>query len=201
MEGSLGIAVEPREQKSGRAGKAGIGSHARAYKGETNCWLTPPEIIKLLGPFDLDPCAAPLPRPWPTAARHYVEADNGLVQPWAGVVFANPPYGPETGDWLARMVQHGNGIALIFARTETEMFHRYVWGGATAILFIRGRLHFHRPNGRRAKANAGGPSCLVAYGDVCAARVRNCGIAGTYLPLNQASEVKGAAVNLVMEFE
>jgi hypothetical protein len=39
--------------------KTGIGSHTRAFRGKTDCWLTPPEIIRALGPFDLDPCAAP----------------------------------------------------------------------------------------------------------------------------------------------
>ena len=78
-------------------------------------WLTPPEIIHALGCFDLDPCA-PVVRPWPTATRHYTIEDNGLVQPWDGRIWCNPPYGTETGRWLARMAEHGNGIALIFAR-------------------------------------------------------------------------------------
>ena len=35
--------------------KTGIESHTRAFRGQTDCWLTPPEVIKALGPFDLDP--------------------------------------------------------------------------------------------------------------------------------------------------
>ena len=37
-----------------------------------------------------------------------------------------------------------DGIALIFARTETEGFVREVWGKADAVLFLHGRLNFHR---------------------------------------------------------
>lgn len=48
-------------------------------------WLTPPEILSALGTFDLDPCS-PVNRPWPTAAQHYTERDNGLALPWHGRV-------------------------------------------------------------------------------------------------------------------
>ena len=68
------------------------------------------------------------------------------------------------GQWLGKLAVHERGIALIFARTETEAFFRGVWERASAVRFLRGRLHFHRPDGTRAKDNAGGPSVLVGYG-------------------------------------
>ena len=55
-------------------------------------WLTPPEIIKALGDFDLDPCS-PINRPWNTAKNHFNINDNGLMQNWFGRVWCNPPYG------------------------------------------------------------------------------------------------------------
>jgi len=147
-----------------------MGGHqsARMDKDE---WLTPREVIDALGPFDLDPCA-PVARPWPTAAKHYTVADNGLLQPWHGRVWLNPPYGQDTGLWLDRLVLHGNGIALIFARTETDMFFRCVWEAADAILFLRGRLFFHHVSGERAAHNSGAPSCLIAYGGKNVDRLR-----------------------------
>ena len=126
-------------------------------------WLTPLEIINSLGPFDLDPCS-PIVRPWDTAKVHYDSLVDGLSTPWAGRVWLNPPYGNETGKWLARLAEHGDGIALVFARTETKMFFESVWGRADAVLFLRGRPHFHFPDGSRAKGNSGGPLCLIAYG-------------------------------------
>lgn len=147
----------------------GMGSHQSAAMLKDE-WLTPPEILAALGPFDLDPCAPVLP-PWPLAAKTYTMHDNGLKQPWDGFVWCNPPYGREAAAWLARLADHGNGLALIFARTETEMFFAHVWDKATAVLFLRGRLHFHHVNGARAAANAGAPSCLVAYGEEAASRL------------------------------
>lgn len=126
-------------------------------------WLTPPEILRALGAFDLDPCA-PVVRPWETAARHYTVQDDGLALPWEGRVWCNPPFGREAVKWLRRMSNHGNGVALIPARTETAMFYETVWGAADGVLFIKGRPHFHYGDGKRAPFNSGAPICLVAYG-------------------------------------
>lgn len=161
----------------------GIGGHQRAYAGRTDEWLTPPAVLAALGPFDLDPCS-PATRPWPTAASHFAAADDGLARDWFGRVWLNPPYGPRTGRWLARLAAHGRGTALVFARTETAMFHRHCWERAAAMLFLEGRLHFHLPDGTRAPHNAGGPSVLVAYGVDDADRLRASGLAGAFVPLS-----------------
>lgn len=126
-------------------------------------WLTPPEIVRACGEFDLDPCA-PVVRPWDTARQHFTKNDDGLAQTWSGRVWCNPPFGREAIKWLRRMAEHGNGIALIPARTETVMFYETVWAAADAVLFIKGRPHFHYVDGQRAAANSGAPICLVAYG-------------------------------------
>ena len=158
-----------------------MGGHqsATALKDE---WLTPRHVLAALGPFDLDPCA-PAVRPWDTAARHYTVMDNGLVQPWEGRVWCNPPYGLEAAQWLARCADHSNAMALIFARTETRMFFDHVWPKAQAVLFLEGRLYFHHVCGRKASANAGAPSVLVAYGSANAECLKSCTLAGRYLAL------------------
>lgn len=125
-------------------------------------WLTPPEILAALGSFDLDPCA-PVLRPWDMAKKHYTKLEDGLKQPWEGRVWLNPPYGKQAFVWMERLALHGRGIALIFARTETKGFQETVFQKATAILFIKGRLSFFRPDGSRGTC-ANAPSCLVAYG-------------------------------------
>ena len=104
--------------------------------GRSTVWLTPPHIIDALGTFDLDPCAAPNPRPWDTAAAHYALPADGFTLPWFGRVWLNPPYGAETWRWLGRLAEHGTGTALVFARTETSGFAEQVWAKATAVLFL-----------------------------------------------------------------
>ncbi len=128
-------------------------------------WLTPPEILERLGRFDLDPCAPSWDRrPWSTAAHHFSVQDDGLSCMWNGRVWCNPPFGREAVKWLRKLAAHGDGIALIPARTETAMFYECVWGVADAVLFIKGRPHFYYIDGSRAPFNSGAPICLVAYG-------------------------------------
>ena len=131
-------------------------------RGATNTWLTPPSIIRSLGEFDLDP-ACPPDMPWRTARVMFTEDDNGLMQPWEGRVWLNPPYGKEADNWLDRLALHGNGIALTFVRSETGSFFRNVWNKADAIFFFRGRLSFCTIDGNTAGTSAA-PSCLIAYG-------------------------------------
>lgn len=126
----------------------GIGGHQQPVM-KNDEWLTPPEIVGVLGP---------------TATRQLTKFDDGLAQPWHGRVWMNPPYGRDVDQWMRKLAEHGNGVALIFARTETAAFFPWVWDHAHAILFIKGRLHFHYVHGGRAAANSGAPSVLIAYG-------------------------------------
>lgn len=163
----------------------GIGGHHSA-RAKSTTWLTPPHVLEALGDFDLDPCAAP---GWRTAAEHYVLPVDGLTQPWAGRVWLNPPYGAQTWRWLDRLAEHGDGVALIFARTETAGFVEQVWSKADGVFFLHGRLHFHRGDGSRAQENAGAPSCLVAYGQANADVLASCALPGTWVPLRTPSPV------------
>ena len=164
-----------------------MGSHQSAVGG-TDEWLTPPDLIAALGHFDLDPCA-PIDRPWPTAERHYTIEDDGLRQKWSGRVWCNPPYA-HVWKWLARLADHGTGTALIFVRTETVGFHAQVWERATALLFLKGRLHFHYRDGERASANAGAPSVLVAYGEDDSRVLSSVPVPGHYVRLQSGVDTK-----------
>lgn len=166
-----------------RPRRDGIGSHESAVN-EKDVWLTPPNIIEALGAFDLDPCA-PVNRPWPTARRHFTINDNGLVQSWNGRVWCNPPYGTETVKWIARLAAHGDGVGLIFARTETATWTLHVWPRASGVLFLGGRLRFYHINGKQARANAGAPSALIAYGRENFVALQNSGLTGALVDLHR----------------
>lgn len=162
--------------------RGGMAMRERVSDGKDE-WLTPPEIIEALGEFDLDPCS-PIKRPWPTARQHFTIEDNGLAQPWGGGrVWLNPPYGTETERWMKRMAEHGHGIALIFARTETVTWQEYIWPFASAVLFLRGRLAFCHVDGHRAQTSAGAPSALISYGESDREVLRCTKIAGFFIAL------------------
>ena len=161
--------------------RKGIGSH-QSHKMGKDEWLTPPEILQALGEFDLDPCA-PINRPWDIATKHYTKEDNGLLLPWDGRVWCNPPYGNQTGVWLNKLALHGDGIALVFARTETVDFFNCGWDLAHSMLFIKGRLHFYHVDGTRAENNAGAPSVLISYDEMNSEALAESGIVGKHIYL------------------
>ena len=155
----------------------------------TDDWYTPPAVLNCLPAFDMDPCV-PLqgPSPWQRVTTTFDAADDGLSVPWAGHVWLNPPYS-DPGPWMERLADHGDGIALVFARTDTGWWHDYVWGRADLLLFVRRRLRFVEPTetpGRKA-SNAPAPSVLVAYGQWAVRSLRSSGIPGAFaLPLRDA---------------
>ena len=154
--------------------------HELPHQGKTNVWLTPKDIIQRLGPFDLDPCAAPHPRPWNTATTHIVEAEDGLSRVWSGLVWCNPPYGSQTSVWLEKLSNHsGGGIALVFARTETKWFQS-VAHKASLFFFPEGRIRFCRPDGSLGDGSAGAPSVFLAFGEEAATRLKQIGIRGVF---------------------
>ena len=147
-------------------------------KPTTTAWYTPPWLFEALKiEFDLDPCSpGALVVPWIPARTHYTQAEDGLTQPWHGRVWLNPPYGPGLDRWLQRFCAHRNGIALVFARTDTQWFHTYAVR-ADAVCFTRGRISFVSP--ATPSDNCGGPgygSVLLAHGNEYVESLRHSGL-------------------------
>ena len=158
-----------------------MGSHQSA-RMKNDEWLTPRWILDALGRFDLDPCA-PVKRPWPTASRHMMKNFDGLKRAWNGRVWLNPPFGREWPKWVEKLAAHGDGVALLAARTETRPFFDLVWRRAHGLLFLKGRPHFCFVDGTPAKANCGCPIVLVAYGEENASALRLTMLEGHYVEL------------------
>jgi hypothetical protein len=151
--------------------------------GATDDWYTPPPIFAALGlRFALDPCS-PGPDHWVPADRIYTKANNGLVQPWQGLVFMNPPFGSRRGHvpWLKKFFAHGNGVAIARAYTSSDWFHDYVVPHAETMLFPRGKTKFYRPDGTVGMAPGHGV-ILIGMGEVANAALARSGL-GWFVPL------------------
>jgi hypothetical protein len=134
-------------------------------------WYTPPEVFERLGlKFDMD-VASPMagPVPWVPADAFLSPRENGLVTPWQGIVWCNPPYGRLLPKFAHRMVEHGSGILLLPARTETRLFQATA-PAASAIAFPRLRMHLIRGDGYQGRA--GYASLLMAFGPTSAEALR-----------------------------
>lgn len=165
-------------------GKAMNGHYSSAMKSDT--YVSPKWIIDALGPFDLDPCT-PENMPWQTAAHRFTKKEDGLMQAWFGRVWLNPPYAREAKKWMRKLCDHGNGIALLLARTETKDWFETVWPKADSILFLKGRFYFYDESGKRLPANCGAAPALIAYGENNTTSLFESKIPGKLLPLNQTT--------------
>lgn len=162
----------------------GMSHIEHAHQGETNDWWTPPELVEACGTFDLDPCAGVGQRP--LAKKIYALPQDGLLLPWHGRVWCNPPYGPHVGKWAEKMSEHHNGILLIFARVETRAW-RIIWTTADAILFPFRRITFQKPDGSAAKSGTA-PSAFCAYGVANVEALRLSGIEGALVEYVSVTE-------------
>lgn len=124
---------------------------------ESTTWLTPLPLVRSLGEFDLDPCGF---TGHPTAKKLICLPENGLATDWSGRVWLNPPYGKEARIWLEKLKEHGDGIALIFARLETKWIQPFLLDG---FFQISGRISFLSSR-EGFKGNAGAASILIPFG-------------------------------------
>lgn len=134
--------------------------------------VVPPTIVDKLGEFQfhLDFYGAP---------EKLIDAV--LVEPWQGRVFLAPGYSGHTRKLLTRMANHNHGTVFIGARPETALFQRYVFGHATAVLFIEGRVSLVGFESRLPVTSSAAPTALVAYGEDDAMALRRADIVGTFV--------------------
>lgn len=134
-------------------------------------WRTPPDLFASLHRefnFTVDAAATPanalLPRFW-------TRNEDAFAQDWRGErVFCNPPYGRDSGKWIALFSKWGRGggasivVALLPARTDTRAFHDYIWQKPNVeVRFLRGRLRFGSPDDGRPMSQAPFPSMIAVF--------------------------------------
>lgn len=108
---------------------------------DSDAWYTPAWVFEGLGvTFDLDVASPDGGLPWLPAKAHYTVADDGLLQPWHGLVWCNPPYSAPT-QWCRRWAHHPDGFLLIRADLSTSG-PAAAFAAATSIYVPAKRLQF-----------------------------------------------------------
>ena len=131
-------------------------AHVSRNSGEQE-WYTPPEYLhaarQVLGSIALDPASTPEANAVVQAQRFFTAMDDGLLQPWAGTVWLNPPYAPTLiGLFLAKLRRHLEAgdvpaaLVLVNNATETLWFSDFT-PVVSAACFPRGRVRFVSPHG------------------------------------------------------
>lgn len=152
-------------------------------------WTTPKDLMETLFAnwnFTLDPCATHKNH---VCDKYYTMETDGMAQSWAGeMVFVNPPYSykninprPENAYdqkyWVQKAFEEcardkNTGVVMLIpARTETAMFHDFLWGQSD-LFFFRSRLKFGHPT-KDDTTSATFPSVLAVMGKARAALGEN----------------------------
>jgi ParB family transcriptional regulator, chromosome partitioning protein len=131
-------------------------------------WYTPSYIVEaarqVLGAIDLDPASCEAAQSVVQAATWYSKADDGLLQPWAGRVWCNPPYSAPT-KWADKLIGHYHAgdvsaaLMLTNSYTETGWWQRLATNG-TMLLFA-GRLQFWHPEKTSDRNRTGQTLCYL----------------------------------------
>lgn len=121
------------------------------FAGRSDEWYTPKSVFDALGcRFDMD-VAAPRDGPLHVPTSRWLSS-HSLELDWTGFVWGNFPFGGRNGlaPWLDKFFAHGNGIALTPDRTSAPWFQA-AWPNADAVLFVREKIKFIRPDGSIGK--------------------------------------------------
>ena len=135
-------------------------------------YYTPPFIFEQLGiKFDLDVAAPVGGVPWIPARNHYSILDDGLSKEWFGVVWCNPPYS-DVKPWAKRMIDHGNGIALV--QMSKSVWCNEIWAAADGALLLTQDLKFVRGNGELGRIFM--PVMMFAFGEAPCSALNQSGL-------------------------
>lgn len=149
-------------------------------------WYTPKRVFDEQGlDFDLDPSSPHDMESFVPAKTKYTVFDDGLSKEWSGRVWMNPPYGPNTPFWIRRLIDHGNGIALVFSRTDASWCQEAM-RNADAMLFVSGRIEFVPGlENQHKQSRSGAGSVFFAFGKECAAALAKISDRGFFISVQQ----------------
>ena len=101
----------------------------------TDDWITPRELVKLFGSFDLDPCASNRQTVHHAKRNFKLPEHNGLLEPWTGRVWLNPPF-TEMESWANKFMLHGNGIMICPLRMRVK-WSKCIWDNFDSVILMR----------------------------------------------------------------
>lgn len=114
--------------------------HDLIDNGTSDDYYTPPWVFERLGlTFDLDVCAPSGGVPWLPAVKSLTIIEDGLMTPWKGKVWCNPPYS-YPHPWIMKFIEHGNGLCLV--QSSKAGWWIDLWQKADAILALPPNIKF-----------------------------------------------------------
>lgn len=146
----------------------------------SNEWYTKSIYIEaareVMGGIDLDPASCEMANRVVQAPTYYTQQDNGLLKPWYGRIWLNPPYGRAKGSKDGKAISHQQAFAerlqLEYSIGNIEQAVLLSLGNPNStwfqpffdfsMCFYRGHLPFYRPDG--TEGDFGFPLAFVYLG-------------------------------------
>lgn len=114
-------------------------------------WCTPPYITRRLPEVDLDPCSNPRSTVRALRSYSFESGTNGLLLPWYGSVFVNPPFS-YVDPWVARRHQADSWCFLVLEDPSTRWWKKLTSFPCFRFSFNH-RVDFVAPPGVEASSN------------------------------------------------
>lgn len=95
--------------------------HNAAFLSQRQDWETPHAFFSHLDDcygFTFDAAAS---HDNAKCSRYFTEEDDALTQPWDGVVWLNPPYGPGIGKWVRKGYEEAQKGAIVVMLLPVRM--------------------------------------------------------------------------------
>lgn len=166
--------------------RVGMAAAHLAAVGTCDMWATPVQVFDRMCEMCgvrpvLDVCATAKTAKCEVWYGPGGRSANGLLKAWDATWWCNPPYS-EAAKWVAKAHEETarrpdvNGLMLVFSKTDTAWWHKYVEGHADTVRphFHRGRIRFVGADGRTGRNTAPYPSVVLHFGR----RRGECGRAG-----------------------
>lgn len=119
---------------------------------DSDDWYTPAWIFDGLGvTFDIDVAAPDGGAANVPALDHFTVADDGLLQPWFGVVWCNPPYS-DPKPWCTKWAAHEPGGCILIRADLSTSGPFAAYSAADAIYVPAKRLQFVSGSGHASGA-------------------------------------------------
>lgn len=144
----------------------------RVAPASSDEWYTPRWVIdaarEAMGGIDLDPASNTIAQAVVCARQYYTQADNGLVRPWAGRVWCNPPYS-DPCPWVRKLIAHYRAgdvpAALLLLNVDSSTAWAFsLLQGGYPVCFLSSRIAFVTADGKSIKGNKK-PQWIWYFGD------------------------------------
>ena len=144
-----------------------------SYNSGENEWYTPQKYVesarRVMEIINLDPASSEIANKTVFAHTYYTKDDDGLLQPWRGNVWMNPPYAqPLIARFCEKLKesyeaeQVTQAIVLVNNATETRWFQDLI-SVASCVCFTKGRIRFIDQHGKEGDSALQG-QCFLYVG-------------------------------------